>query len=68
MVNTPEKESSLVLGFGPTDMKGVVAPHNDALIIRATMANYEVARIFVDANSSISILFRIALKQMGLNE
>ncbi|XP_073138639.1 uncharacterized protein [Henckelia pumila] len=36
------------LSFGPKDLKGAFSNHNDALVIRAMVANYDVARIFVD--------------------
>ncbi|XP_073047640.1 uncharacterized protein [Primulina eburnea] len=47
-----------VIGFGPDDMKGVMAPHNDALLVTLTIANYDVARIFVDTGSSVNVLFK----------
>lgn len=68
MVNTLEEESSPVLGFKPEDLKGIIAPHNNALIIRVTVANYEVAWVFVNAGSSVNVLFKSALEQIRLNE
>lgn len=68
VIKTTEAESG-PMGHG--DLEGVTNPspptHNDALDIRATMANYDVAQVFVDADSSINVLFRVALKQMGKN-
>ncbi|XP_073041970.1 uncharacterized protein [Primulina eburnea] len=52
------------ISFGPEDLKGVVAPHNDALLVTLTIANYDVARIFVDTGSSVNILFKKTLDQM----
>ncbi|XP_073153066.1 uncharacterized protein [Henckelia pumila] len=37
-----------IISFGPKDLRGVVAPHNDALVVTVTIANYDVARIIVD--------------------
>ncbi|XP_074576197.1 uncharacterized protein LOC141832624 [Curcuma longa] len=31
------------INFGPQDLEGVTVPHNDALVIRATIVNYDVA-------------------------
>ncbi|XP_073133578.1 uncharacterized protein [Henckelia pumila] len=45
--------TSPTLSFGPEDLKGVFSNHNDALVIRATVANYDVARIFVDSGHAI---------------
>ncbi|XP_073278732.1 uncharacterized protein [Primulina huaijiensis] len=53
-----------VISFGPEDLRGVVAPHNDALVVTATVANYDVARIFIDNGSSVNILFKSTLDQM----
>ncbi|XP_073278611.1 uncharacterized protein [Primulina huaijiensis] len=53
-----------VIGFGPEDLRDVVAPHNDALVVTATIANYDVARIFIDNGSSMNILFKNTLDQM----
>lgn len=59
VVRAPEVESDPVIGIGPGDFEGVTSPppHNDALIIRATMANYDVVWVFVDVGSSINVLF-----------
>ncbi|XP_073271555.1 uncharacterized protein [Primulina huaijiensis] len=53
-----------VISFGPEDLRGVVTPHNDALVVTATVANYDVARIFIDDGSSVNILFKSTLDQM----
>ncbi|XP_075475860.1 uncharacterized protein LOC142513968 [Primulina tabacum] len=51
-------------GFGPEDLRGIVAPHNDTLVVTTTVANYDVARIFIDNRSSVNILFKSTLDQM----
>ncbi|XP_073131620.1 uncharacterized protein [Henckelia pumila] len=56
------------LSFGPEDLKGVSTNHNDALVIRAMVANYDVARIFVDSGSSVNVLFQEAINQMDLGQ
>ncbi|KAL0354355.1 UNVERIFIED_CONTAM: hypothetical protein Sangu_1016800 [Sesamum angustifolium] len=38
-----------LIHFGPVDAQGVHLPHNDALVISATVANYTVQHIFVDS-------------------
>ncbi|XP_073153991.1 uncharacterized protein [Henckelia pumila] len=48
------------------DLRGVVAPHNDALVVTVTVASYDVARIFVDSWSSINIFFKGTLDQMNI--
>lgn len=64
---TLEMESRLVLGFEPKNLEGVATPHNDTLIVRAMVANYVVAQVFVDVGRSINILFWAALEQMKMN-
>ncbi|XP_073120239.1 uncharacterized protein [Henckelia pumila] len=57
------------LSFGPDDLKGLSdTTHNDALVIRALVANYDVARIFVDSGSSVNVLFQEIINQMDLGE
>ncbi|XP_073121148.1 uncharacterized protein [Henckelia pumila] len=54
------------LSFGPEDLKGVSSNHNDALVIRVMVANYDVARIFVDSGSSVNVIFQEVINQMDL--
>ncbi|XP_074566213.1 uncharacterized protein LOC141822780 [Curcuma longa] len=57
-----------IIRFGPQDLEGVEMPHDDALVIRATIANYNIARIFVDTGSSVNIIFKAAFDQMQIDE
>ncbi|XP_073120297.1 uncharacterized protein [Henckelia pumila] len=54
------------INFGREDLKDVVLPHNDPLLVTLTIANYDVARIFVDTGSSVNIIFKETLDQMKL--
>ncbi|XP_073132805.1 uncharacterized protein [Henckelia pumila] len=57
------------LSFGPDDLKGLSdTTHNDALVIRALVTNYDVAWIFVDSESSVNVLFQETINQMDLGE
>ncbi|XP_075489543.1 uncharacterized protein LOC142528383 [Primulina tabacum] len=60
--------SEPVISFGPEDLRGVSLPHNDALVIQARVANYDVLRVFVDNGSSVDVIFKEALVQMDLHE
>ncbi|XP_073121112.1 uncharacterized protein [Henckelia pumila] len=55
-----------VITFGPEDLEGVCLPHNDALLIRAQVANYDIRRVFVDSGSSVNVIFQDAFEQMDL--
>ncbi|XP_074574636.1 uncharacterized protein LOC141831105 [Curcuma longa] len=56
------------MGFGPQDLEGVETPHDDALVIKATIANYDISRVFVDTGSSVNIIFKKAFDQMQIDE
>lgn len=67
IVRALEVELEPILGFKPNELEGFVVPHNDALVIRATVANFGVTRIFVDVGSSVNVLFWTIKKQMGIS-
>ncbi|XP_024043098.1 uncharacterized protein LOC112099837 [Citrus clementina] len=48
------------------DEEGILYPHEDALVIKAMMAGIELRRILVDTGSSVDILFKLALDDMGI--
>ena len=52
--------------FTDKDFKGVYHPHDDALVVSMTIANYNVRRILVDNGSSANILYWDTFKQMGI--
>ncbi|XP_073275462.1 uncharacterized protein [Primulina huaijiensis] len=54
----------LVISFEPKDLRGVMAPHNNALVVTSTIANYDMARIFIDNGSFVNMLFNSTLDQM----
>lgn len=60
------RENVPVISFGPRDLQGISLPHNDALVIQAKVAGYDVRRVFVDSGSSVNVIFQEALDQMNL--
>ena len=48
------------------DEEGVLYPHEDALVIKTMVAGKEFQRILVDTGSSVDILFKSALDDMGI--
>lgn len=62
------REDGPVISFGPQDIQGVSTPYNDALVIQAKIANYEVRRLFVDSGISVNVLFQEFLDHTGLEE
>ncbi|KAL0416435.1 UNVERIFIED_CONTAM: hypothetical protein Slati_3475400 [Sesamum latifolium] len=61
-------EDALFIQFGRAERSGPQTIHNDALVITAILANYEVGRIFIDSRSSADILFGEAYDQMQLGD
>ncbi|KAL0355875.1 UNVERIFIED_CONTAM: hypothetical protein Sradi_4034400 [Sesamum radiatum] len=61
-------EDAPLIQFERTERSGPKTPHNDALVIIALLANYEVGRIIIDSGSSTDILFREEYDQMQLRD
>ncbi|XP_022897821.1 uncharacterized protein LOC111411533 [Olea europaea var. sylvestris] len=53
--------------FGMKDLEGVSFPHDDALVISAIVANFEVKRILIDNGSAANILSHEAFTKMGIS-
>ncbi|KAL0402041.1 UNVERIFIED_CONTAM: hypothetical protein Slati_4234000 [Sesamum latifolium] len=58
----PEEE----ITFSSSDLERGVPPHNDALVISATVLNFWVKKVLVDTGSAADILFFTAFSQMGI--
>lgn len=43
-------------------------PHEDALVIKVTIASKKFDRILVDTGSSVDVLFKITLDEMGITD
>ncbi|KAL0447792.1 UNVERIFIED_CONTAM: hypothetical protein Slati_1907100 [Sesamum latifolium] len=61
-------EDAPIIQFGRAERSGPQTTHNDALVITAMIANYEVRRTFIDSGSSTDILFGEAYDQMQLGD
>ena len=48
---------SIMLSYSEEDARGVVMPHEDALVVTMTVANHTIHRILVDNWSSADILY-----------
>jgi hypothetical protein len=58
---------SVVLSFSEEDVRGVMMPYDDALVVTLTVANHGIHRILVDNRSSADILYWPAFQQMGID-
>ncbi|KAL0433991.1 UNVERIFIED_CONTAM: hypothetical protein Slati_2733400 [Sesamum latifolium] len=68
VVEVEAVEDTPFIQFGRAEQCGPRTSHNDALVITAVLANYEVERIFIDSGSSTDILFGEAYDQMQLGD
>ncbi|ONI15687.1 hypothetical protein PRUPE_3G055600 [Prunus persica] len=66
--NNPSKTNNRApLLFEPNpeeEKRGVIFRHNDSLIIRVDISNFDVGRILVDTSSSVSVMFGEALNEL----
>jgi hypothetical protein len=60
------KMESVMLSFSEEDARGVVMPHDDALMVTVIVANHAIHRILVDNGSSADILYWPAFQHMGI--
>ncbi|KAL0455004.1 UNVERIFIED_CONTAM: hypothetical protein Slati_0839600 [Sesamum latifolium] len=68
VIEVEAMEDTPLIQFGWAELSGPRTSHNDALVITAVLANYEVGRIFIDSGSSADILFGEAYDQMQLRD
>ncbi|CAL2257122.1 unnamed protein product [Prunus armeniaca] len=46
--------------------EGIIYPHDDPMIIRAEIADYDVGRVLIDTGSSVNVIFADAFKGLGI--
>ncbi|KAL0385622.1 UNVERIFIED_CONTAM: hypothetical protein Sradi_2956500 [Sesamum radiatum] len=66
VIEVEAMEDTPFIQFGWAEQSGPRTFHNDAPVITAVLANYEVGCIFIDSGSSADILFGEAYDQMLL--
>ena len=58
----------LVISFTEKDAQRLHHPHDDALVINLTIANFNIQRVRVDNRSSANILYYLAFQQMRISK
>lgn len=56
-----------IVNFESANLEGIATPHDDALVVRATKINYDVAWVFIDLGSSFNIIFKEAFDWMQVD-
>ncbi|XP_034198408.1 uncharacterized protein LOC117613900 [Prunus dulcis] len=67
--NWHHKVSKVVLEpitFYEEEEEGILYPHDDPMIIRAEIANYDVRRVLIDTGSSVNVIFADTFRRMGI--
>ncbi|XP_021805812.1 uncharacterized protein LOC110749919 [Prunus avium] len=54
--------------FSEEEEEGIIYPHNDPMIIRAEIAEFDVCRILIDNGSSVNVIFADAFKELGIDD
>ena len=62
------KEDELAITFKDKDARRLHHPHDDAIVITLTIANYITRRVLIDNGSSANILYYAAFQQMRINK
>ena len=60
----PRLDTTIIFSY--SDLEGCQHPHDDPLVIRATMANKTVHRVLIDNGSSADIIFASSFDKMGI--
>ncbi|CAL8995965.1 unnamed protein product [Prunus brigantina] len=52
--------------FSEEEEEGIIYPHDDPMIIRAEIADYDVSRVLIDTGSSVNVIFADAFRGLGV--
>ncbi|CAL9011256.1 unnamed protein product [Prunus brigantina] len=52
--------------FSQEEEEGIIFPHDDPMIIRAEIADYDVGRVLIDTGSSVNVIFADAFKGLDV--
>ncbi|XP_034225454.1 uncharacterized protein LOC117635213 [Prunus dulcis] len=53
--------------FYEEEEEGILCPHDDPMIIRADITDYDVGRVLIDIGSSVNVIFAVAFRGMGIS-
>ena len=61
-----KKKSSLILGFLDEDKRGIIQPHDDALVVTLRIRGFDVRRVLVDSGSAVEVMYPDLYKGLNL--
>ncbi|CAL2230827.1 unnamed protein product [Prunus armeniaca] len=59
-----QKSGWAPITFCEEEERGVILPHDDPIIIRVDISNFDVGHILVDTGSSVSVMFAEAFNEL----
>ena len=62
------REDEPAIIFPDKDARRLHHPHDDAIVITLTIANYTTRRVVIDSGSLANILYYLAFQQMRINK
>ena len=62
------REDEPAITFMDEDARRLHHPHDDAIVITLTIANYTTRRVLIDNGSSVDIIYYPAFQQMRINK
>ncbi|CAL2239272.1 unnamed protein product [Prunus armeniaca] len=62
-----QKSGWAPITFCDEEEHGVILPHDDPIIIRVDISNFDIERILVDTGSSVSVMFAEAFNELQLS-
>ncbi|XP_077248743.1 uncharacterized protein LOC143888264 [Tasmannia lanceolata] len=57
-----------IITFSHKDLDGLQTPHDDALVVRLVVANFDIGKILVDTGSSVNVLHLETFEEMTLGQ
>ncbi|XP_052210357.1 uncharacterized protein LOC127813436 [Diospyros lotus] len=61
------REDEEPITFTPADRGDIILPHDDPMVISATVAKHPVSRILVDSGSSVNLIYWNCFEQMHIS-
>ncbi|CAL8150708.1 unnamed protein product [Prunus armeniaca] len=56
----------MTITFCEEEEEGIIYPHDDPMIIRAEITDYDVGRVLIDTGSSVNVIFADAFRGLGI--
>ncbi|KAJ4710340.1 Beta-porphyranase [Melia azedarach] len=63
-----QKTPSTLIMFTNEDENDVIYPQNDAIVVSMNIAGFNINRIFIDPGSSVDILFKRTVDELGIQQ